>query len=361
MSTDEVFISYSYDSPVHVQRVLELSNRLRGEGIECVLDQYEESPSEGWPRWMDRKIRDAKHVLVICTETYLNRIMGDEAPNKGLGVKWEGTIAYQHLYNSGLNNDKFIPVIFEEQDYSYIPIPLQPFTHYNVAEPIRYDRLYKRLTGQPHIQKPELGARRPLPYKPVKTDPKLFFISPIDIDLWNQAKWRATFFMFAPGVPPVLGLAFRDESSAKEIFKGWHDRFGDNDQHEEIRVSIIEGDIPGEDAGYTVHLGPDIDGFSARYKEAGLEIKEDLLMCVSRLNRMTPPPESRNLENFKAAFKVHKTYYLAPGVVSEDGKQMTPLTDLAIFKNKIHFRHVDDIGEHDPDLIVFKDPERELK
>ena len=361
MSTDEVFISYSYDTPAHVQRVLELSNRLRSEGIDCVLDQYEESPTEGWPRWMDKKIRDAKHVLVICTETYLKRLMGDEAPNKGLGVKWEGTIAYQHLYNSGLNNDKFIPVILDETDYPYIPVPLQPYTHYNVSEPVRYDRLYKRLTGQPHIQKPELGQRRPLPFKPVKTDPTLFFISPIDIDLWNKAKWRATFFMIAEGVPPVLGLAFLNEEAAREIFKGWHDRFGDNDEHEEIRVSIIEGDIPGEDSGYTVHVGPEIDGFKARYKESGIEIKDDLLMCVSRLNRMSPPPESRNLENFKAAYRAHKTYYLAPGVISEDNSQMKPLTDLAIFKSKVQFRHVSEIGEHDVDTIIFKDPEHELK
>ena len=207
MATDEVFISYSYDSTTHVQRVLELSNRLRSEGVDCVLDQYEESPSEGWPRWMDRKIRDAKYVLVVCTDTYFKRVMGEETPERGLGVKWEGTIAYQHLYNSGLDNKKFIPVIFEEGDYPFIPVPLQPFTFYNVSESIRYDRLYKRLTDQPHIQKPELGAKRSLPPKPVKTDPKLFFISPIDVDLWNQAKWRATFFMTTEDDPPVLGRA----------------------------------------------------------------------------------------------------------------------------------------------------------
>ena len=54
----EVFISYSWDSEEHVREVLDLSNRLRSEGVDCVLDQYEESPPEGWPRWMDRKIRD---------------------------------------------------------------------------------------------------------------------------------------------------------------------------------------------------------------------------------------------------------------------------------------------------------------
>ena len=49
----EVFISYSWDSESHVQSVLAFSNRLRSEGIDCVLDQYEDSPPEGWPLWMD--------------------------------------------------------------------------------------------------------------------------------------------------------------------------------------------------------------------------------------------------------------------------------------------------------------------
>jgi TIR domain len=79
----EVFISYSWDSEDHVPAVLELSNRLRSEGVDCVLDQYEESPPEGWPRWMDRKLYEARLVLVVCTEAYYNRVMGKEVSDKG--------------------------------------------------------------------------------------------------------------------------------------------------------------------------------------------------------------------------------------------------------------------------------------
>ena len=55
-----VFISYSHDSPEHIRAVLELSNQLREEGVDCALDQYETSPPEGWPRWMEKKIRESK-------------------------------------------------------------------------------------------------------------------------------------------------------------------------------------------------------------------------------------------------------------------------------------------------------------
>ena len=86
-SAGEVFVSYSWDSQEHVRRVLALSDRLRSEGVDCVLDQYEESPPEGWPRWMDRKIRDARLALMVCTETYYKRVMGDEVSDQGQGVK----------------------------------------------------------------------------------------------------------------------------------------------------------------------------------------------------------------------------------------------------------------------------------
>ena len=69
----EVFISYSHDDVNHVRRVLELSNKLRSEGIDCILDQYETSPPEGWPRWMNRKIRDANTFLLYAPK----RITGE--------------------------------------------------------------------------------------------------------------------------------------------------------------------------------------------------------------------------------------------------------------------------------------------
>ena len=73
-----VFISYSHDSPEHAERVLDLSKRLRGLGIDCWIDQYEVSPPEGWPKWMVRQVKEADFVLVVCTETYLKRVEGKE-------------------------------------------------------------------------------------------------------------------------------------------------------------------------------------------------------------------------------------------------------------------------------------------
>ena len=357
--SSEVFISYSHDGADHIKRVLELSNRLRSEGIDCVLDQYESCPPEGWPLWMDKKIRDSKHVIMVCTEAYYKRVMREEEPGVGHGVRWEGNLIYQHIYNSGTQNTKFIPVVIRPTDQQHIPTPVQGASFYCLSAPTGYDELYARLLNKPRIEKPDLGKSRPLPNKPVRTNPTMYLTGPIDVDLWNSARWRATFFITCATEPPVLGLTFEDEISAIKIFETWRKRYGSSDSYEELRVSIIEGDIPGKEPGYTVHVGSDPDAAIKRFKDAGykFDVDDDVLMMISRINRMNPAPTSENLEMFKSAYRAFKTYLLAPGVISKDRKSFTPILDLGIFKGKVHIRTVSEIGKNDVDSVVLLNKE----
>jgi len=143
-----VFISYSHDSLEHMNRVLELSNRLRSEGVDAEIDRYEQEPPEGWPRWCDRKIENAQFVVVICTETYQRRFEGKDRPGQGQGAKWEGAIVIQKLYEAGSENTKFIPVLFSTQDTDQIPRPLLYAKRYVLDDPNGYEKLYRRLTSQ---------------------------------------------------------------------------------------------------------------------------------------------------------------------------------------------------------------------
>ena len=76
-------------------------------------------------------------------------------------------------------------------------------------------------------------------------------------------------------------------------------------------------------------------------------------MMVSRINRM-PSPDSPHLKMFKDKYRQYKTYLLAPGVISPDGKELKPLLDLAILKNKVLFRDASAIGDNDADSVVKK-------
>jgi len=170
MNHPTVFISYSHDSPEHADRVLALADRLREDGIDCALDQYETSPPEGWPKWMDRHIAKSDFVIVICTETYYRRVIGEEEPGKGRGVKWESTLTYQHLYDADAKNIRFVPVLFESGKVEHIPTPLRGATYYYIDTEQGYEDLYRRLTGQPRTVKPELGKLRKLPPRERKQD-----------------------------------------------------------------------------------------------------------------------------------------------------------------------------------------------
>jgi len=112
---------------------------------------------------MDRQIRAADFVLMICTPAYYRRVMGEEAAGTGHGVAWESTLIYQYIYNEGTSNTRFIPVLLEGAHASDIPIPWQGVKKYRPATKQGYEALYRRLTGQPLTPKPALGPLRTLP------------------------------------------------------------------------------------------------------------------------------------------------------------------------------------------------------
>lgn len=170
MKVPTVFMSYSHDSPEHADRVLALADQLIQDGINCILDQYETSPPEGWPKWMDRHIAKSDFVIVICTETYYRRVMGEQKPGKGHGVKWESTLTYQHIYDADSEITRFIPVLFEPGNVEHIPTPLKGATYYCLDTEQGYEDLYRRLTNQPRTIKPKLGKLRKLPPRERKPD-----------------------------------------------------------------------------------------------------------------------------------------------------------------------------------------------
>ena len=119
---------------------------------------------------MGQEIRKADFVLMICTETYYKRVIGEEEPGTGRGVKWEGNLIYQYLYDADAMNRRFIPVLFEEGDEKYIPEPAKGASYYVVDSKEGYEGLYRRLTHQPKTQKVALGKLKALESREAKTD-----------------------------------------------------------------------------------------------------------------------------------------------------------------------------------------------
>ncbi|MEZ5453224.1 MAG: SEFIR domain-containing protein [Thiothrix sp.] len=156
----KVFISYSHDSDEHRDFVRGIADRLRHEGVDCLIDQYINGfPEEGWQRWMENQVEVADFVLLVCTETYLRRYRGQETEG-GKGVNFEGVVISQHLYDAYYQNAKFIPVIPAQGDYGHVPLPLKAYSIYRLLD--EYDDVYRVLTGQAKYEPPVLGEIRAL-------------------------------------------------------------------------------------------------------------------------------------------------------------------------------------------------------
>ena len=169
LAPPRVFISYSHDTPAHQDRVLDFANRLRAHGIDASIDQYVPFPGEGWPNWCEAEIRKAQFVLLVCTETYLRRVNREEEPGKGHGVLWEAQIIKQEVYDAGSVNKKFVPVLFADGSHEHVPTPIRGASIYRIEADEGYWGLYRLLTDQPEVRKPELGTLRRLPERQRKS------------------------------------------------------------------------------------------------------------------------------------------------------------------------------------------------
>ena len=158
-----VFISYRQESerPEHQDRVLALADRLIEWGIETYLDQYEQNPPEGWATWCKRQIQAADYVLIVCTPAYLRTMEGQDAPGNGHGVLWETRLIRQLLYDAGALSGKFVPVLFSGGSAADIPTELKGASHYMVDQEDGWEGLYRQLTRQPRVGRPQLGLQQP--------------------------------------------------------------------------------------------------------------------------------------------------------------------------------------------------------
>jgi hypothetical protein len=104
-SAPSVFISYSWDSDTHKKWVRDLAARLVGNGVRVWLDQWHVAPGDSLTHFMERKIAQSGHVLVVCTPSYARR---SNARRGGVGYEQQiisGRIA------AGVARRKFIPIL----------------------------------------------------------------------------------------------------------------------------------------------------------------------------------------------------------------------------------------------------------
>jgi hypothetical protein len=171
----------------------------------------------------------------------------------------------------------------------------------------------------------------------------------IDVEKWDSAHWTGTSFLHDQRCvePPCLGLVFKNIEVGKQIFSDWLERLGPVDKYEELRISIVEGEIMGIGEGYSVHISSNPDHTAQRIHSNNLRDLGSFIV-LARVHRMYPSPRSPHLPRFKQEFFRHKRYLLLP--VSSDIK---PEFGLGIWKSEISFRRASEITATDRDAVVF--------
>ena len=155
-----VFVSYSWTSPSHEQRVLDLANRLISDGIEVTIDKYDLQEGQDLHAFMERMVTDKSisHVLVLSDRSY-----AEKANSRERGVGKEALIISAEVYERA-DQTKFLPIVFECVDGEpCLPVFMKGRVYIDMSTPEReaedYEPLVRRIYGKPLLRKPPLGAQ----------------------------------------------------------------------------------------------------------------------------------------------------------------------------------------------------------
>lgn len=164
----KVFISYSHDTTAHKKWVSEIASKLRMNGIEVLLDQWELSLGDDLIKFIEHSLTMADRVLMVCTELYVRK--ADEG--KG-GVGYEAMIVTGELIRD-LGSSKFIPIVRQKGKVPILPKSMSTRYYVNLSEGQnfnkQFDQLLRALHQVPANLKPPLG-KNPFAKKTSMTGP----------------------------------------------------------------------------------------------------------------------------------------------------------------------------------------------
>jgi hypothetical protein len=206
-----------------------------------------------------------------------------------------------------------------------------------VSESIEKDAYELVRTSQ---WKPKGKKRKPKePLKPGKGDVPEYIVnveslkhkerkilSLIDMTAWDKAQWGGCAFLGQPDgkSPPGIGLIFKSEEGARDIFTGWLNRLGKEDEKEELRISVVTGVDKNNPAHYRVHVGTNINA----YEKSG---DWGHFIMIARFKTLMPDND-KNLTMFLEAYDKHGVYYLLPAIAEDGSMEPKVIQDLFLYK-----------------------------
>lgn len=272
------FITYAHDTEEHKVNVLTFANRLRMEGVEAVLDQFNSHPPEGWPKWMEKQFERADRIIMVPSDKYKQRYYQEDGI--GSGARFEGAILTTMLMQSGVSYGRIAVACIDESSAQHIPRLLDGCERYNVYTERGYDDLYRWLTSQPAIVPAPVGQIRRLP-------PRSDFSSFTPSEPGNSA---GRFALLCKAVEPIVQdnrrifQAFGPNSGAghdqplRMDMSIWHNQrrakiLPNNARIREV-VMAHRSSIPEEYSHLFDRLISHIDAYEVHVNEGGVDYRE---------------------------------------------------------------------------------------
>jgi hypothetical protein len=164
MMVPKVFISYSHDSFSHKKWILELATRMRNNGIDAIIDQWELQPGDDLPHFMETHLSKSDKIIMVCTEKYV------EKANAGIGgVGYEKMIITSTLLKN-IDENKIIPIV-KQVSTNNLPTFLKSKLYLDFSNvddyEFSFDELIRTIHKSPLYKKPPIGNK---PFKEVESD-----------------------------------------------------------------------------------------------------------------------------------------------------------------------------------------------
>lgn len=154
----KIFISYSWDNEQHKRWVLDLSDNLRKNGVNIILDQYHLKPGADLHYFIENNISNTDQVIVIFTENYKAK-----AEKRQGGVGFEYSIITNEIYNDHASSIKFIPILRQGDNTNSKPQFMQPLIHIDMRNDETFgegiEELLRTIYNEPKVVVPRLGEK----------------------------------------------------------------------------------------------------------------------------------------------------------------------------------------------------------
>ncbi|MBI1944531.1 MAG: toll/interleukin-1 receptor domain-containing protein [Deltaproteobacteria bacterium] len=155
----KVFLSYAWEGDDHARWVVRLAEALTHAGVHVMFDKWDTHLGSDLPRFMEAAVREADHVLLVCTPKY-----AEKANARAGGVGYENLIVTGHVFQRlGAVEGKIIPILRAGDWATSRPTWTHALMTADMRDEVQFsagvEDILRHVHKQPRHTRPPLGPR----------------------------------------------------------------------------------------------------------------------------------------------------------------------------------------------------------